>query len=115
MSVIPSNPDDAASKGSSARKSRKKSSSRRNSRRSKRSSKLRYERVFSRAGTHPFDEIRWEMRSASITSDTGKVIFEQTDVEGPAAWSQLATNVVVSKYFRGAVGQPDRETSVKQL
>ncbi len=76
---------------------------------------LRHERVFSRAGVHPFDEIRWESRTAAITSDSGKVIFEQKDVEVPASWSQLATNVVVSKYFRGAVGHPGREHSVRQL
>jgi ribonucleoside-diphosphate reductase alpha chain len=76
---------------------------------------LRFERVFSKAGVHPFDELRWEKRTAAIASDSGKVVFEQKDVEVPSAWSQLATNVVVSKYFRGAVGHPGREHSVKQL
>ena len=91
-------------------------SSKRRTRKSTRTSpRLRVHRVFSRDGVHPFDELRWERRSASIASDTGKVIFEQNDVEVPAAWSQLATNVVVSKYFRGAVGQPHREHSVRQL
>ncbi len=80
-----------------------------------RSPKLRFPRVFTKPGVHPFDEIRWEKRTASIASDSGEVVFEQKDVEIPAAWSQLATNVVVSKYFRGAVGQPSRETSVRQL
>jgi ribonucleoside-diphosphate reductase alpha chain len=68
-----------------------------------------------RPGVHPFDEITWEKRTAAITNDKGEVIFEQKDVEIPASWSQLATNVVVSKYFRGAIDTPDRETSVKQL
>jgi ribonucleoside-diphosphate reductase alpha chain len=76
---------------------------------------MSFQRSFATAGTHPFDEIRWEKRNAAITSDSGKVIFEQNDVEVPSFWSQLATNVVVSKYFRGAVGQPDREGSVRQL
>ena len=52
---------------------------------------------------------------AKITNEQGEVVFEQTDVEMPKSWSQLATNVVVSKYFRGHVGTPERERSVKQL
>jgi len=72
-------------------------------------------RYFSEAGVHPFSEVAWEQRSATITNECGEVIFEQNDVEMPAAWSQLATNVVVSKYFRGHLGTPDRERSVKQL
>jgi ribonucleoside-diphosphate reductase alpha chain len=91
------------------------SDSRRRVRRARRSPKLRYVRAFSRAGVHPYDELRWENRTAAITSDSGKVIFEQKDIEVPSGWSQLATNVVVSKYFRGAVGHPGREHSVKQL
>ena len=55
------------------------------------------------------------MRSATIAKDGGEVVFEQSDIEVPKAWSQMATNVVVSKYFRGAVGKPTRETSVRQL
>jgi ribonucleoside-diphosphate reductase alpha chain len=55
---------------------------------------------------HPYDEIEWEYRTAAISSETGKTVFEQKDVEVPKAWSQLATNVVVSKYFRGHVGTP---------
>ena len=53
--------------------------------------------------------------TAAISSETGKTVFEQKDVEVPKSWSQLATNVVVSKYFRGHVGTPERESSVKQL
>ena len=66
-------------------------------------------------GVHPYDEITWELRSAEITNESGKTVFEQKDIEVPAFWSQLATNVVVSKYFRGHIGTPGRERSVKQL
>ncbi|MCK6557501.1 hypothetical protein L6Q96_23435, partial [Candidatus Binatia bacterium] len=59
--------------------------------------------------------VAWELRSARIANERGETLFEQNDVEVPAAWSALATNVVVSKYFRGHVGSPDREHSVKQL
>ncbi|HET7727035.1 MAG TPA: vitamin B12-dependent ribonucleotide reductase, partial [Candidatus Limnocylindrales bacterium] len=76
---------------------------------------LTFERRWTRPGIHPYDEIRWEYRTASIASETGKTVFEQKDVEVPEFWSQLATNVVVSKYFRGHVGTPEREHSVKQL
>ena len=79
------------------------------------SGKLRFTRAFSKPDVHPFDELRWDLRTAAITSESGKVIFEQKDVEVPSSWSQLATNVVVSKYFRGAVGQENRERSVRQL
>ena len=61
------------------------------------------------AGVAPFDQVQWELRTASITGEGGQVFFEQKDVEVPAGWSQLATNVVVQKYFRGAVGTPSRE------
>ena len=72
-------------------------------------------RFFSTPGINPFDEIEWAARTSAITSDSGEVIFEQTDVEVPAAWSQNAINIVVSKYFYGAQNSPQRETSVKQL
>ena len=72
-------------------------------------------RHFTTEGVHPYDEITWEYRTAGISSESGKTVFEQKDVEVPAFWSQLATNVVVSKYFRGHVGTPEREHSVKQL
>jgi ribonucleoside-diphosphate reductase alpha chain len=75
---------------------------------------LEYERFFSR-GIDPFDEIEWDLRSAIIGSEKGDVVFEQRDVEIPKFWSQQATNIVVSKYFRGQIGTPDRERSVKQL
>ena len=76
---------------------------------------LEYERFFSSEGVDPFDEIEWELRSAVIGSEKGEVVFEQRDVEIPKFWSQQATNIVVSKYFRGQIGMPDRERSVKQL
>ncbi|HEU4674294.1 MAG TPA: hypothetical protein VFS32_15480, partial [Candidatus Limnocylindrales bacterium] len=76
---------------------------------------LTFERRWTRPGVHPYDELEWELRTASIASETGKTVFEQKDVEVPKAWSQLATNVVVSKYFRGHVGTPERERSVRQL
>ena len=76
---------------------------------------LRFERRWTRPGVHPYEEIAWETRTASIGNEKGVTVFEQKDVEVPAFWSQLATNVVVSKYFRGHLGTPERETSVRQL
>ena len=76
---------------------------------------LEFPRFFSRDGVDPFDEIKWESRVALIGSEQGEVVFEQRDVEIPSFWSQQATNIVVSKYFRGQMGSPDRERSVKQL
>ena len=57
----------------------------------------------------------WELRTASISAESGKAVFEQKDVEIPKFWSQTATNVVVQKYFRGQLGTPGRERSVRQL
>ncbi|MFH1614169.1 MAG: vitamin B12-dependent ribonucleotide reductase [Planctomycetota bacterium] len=76
---------------------------------------LSIERHFTRKGVHPFEQIEWEVRSARITSDSGEVIFEQNDIEVPAEWSQLATKVVVSKYFYGDKSEGQREHSAKQL
>ena len=76
---------------------------------------LTFERRWTTPGVHPYDEITWELRSAEIKNESGKTVFEQTDIEVPNFWSQLATNVVVSKYFRGHIGTPGRERSVKQL
>src|SRR5213595_2447278 len=76
---------------------------------------LPWKRYFTRPGVAPFDEVQWETREASITNEKGEVVFEQHDVEIPTTWSQVATNVVVSKYFRGVLGTPERERSVKQL
>ncbi len=76
---------------------------------------LPWKRYFTKPGLGAFDEVEWETRAASITNEKGEVVFEQRDVEIPRGWSQVATNVVVSKYFRGVLGTPDRERSVKQL
>ena len=72
-------------------------------------------RHFSREGVDPLEDLEWERRTAIISNESGEVIFEQRDCEIPASWSQLATNVVVSKYFRGHLNTPERESSVKQL
>ncbi len=63
----------------------------------------------------PFDTVTWEMRKATIKDESGKPLFEQTNCEIPASWSQLATNVVVSKYFYGENGTSERERSVRQV
>ena len=76
---------------------------------------LPWKRYFTRPGVPAFDEVQWETRSATIANEKGEVVFEQHDVEVPTGWSQVATNVVVSKYFRGVIGTPERERSVKQL
>ena len=76
---------------------------------------LHIERYFTTPGVDPFDEVGWERRTAAIVGDGGETVFEQQDVEMPDFWSQTATNVVVSKYFRGPLNTPERETSVRQL
>ncbi len=76
---------------------------------------LTVRRLYTRKGIHPFDEITWEKRAATISNEKGEIIFQQKDVEVPDFWSMTATNVVVSKYFHGQLGTPDRESSVKQL
>src|SRR4029077_17852179 len=76
---------------------------------------LSIERRYTRAGTDPYDTVEWETREAVITNEHGKVVFEQKDLEFPKAWSQLATQVTTSKYFRGTLGTPERERSVKQM
>ncbi|MGA9112213.1 MAG: LAGLIDADG family homing endonuclease [Candidatus Dormiibacterota bacterium] len=76
---------------------------------------LQVERRFTTPGVHPYDQVRWEQRTASISNEKGEIVFEQRDCEVPAFWSQMATNVVVSKYFRGPQGTPRREVSVRQL
>jgi ribonucleoside-diphosphate reductase alpha chain len=72
-------------------------------------------RYFTRPGDDGFTHVEWDLRTANITGENGKVVFEQKDVEVPRTWSQTATNVVVQKYFRGTVGTPQRERSVRQL
>jgi len=76
---------------------------------------LRFGRFFTPPGSHAYDLVEWEHRTASITGEKGQVIFEQKDVEVPRSWSQLAINVVAQKYFRGSPGSPERETSVRQI
>lgn len=76
---------------------------------------LHIKRVFTTEGVHPFDEVEWESRHASITAENGEVIFEEDDVEMPTFWSQMSTNVVVSKYFKVGLGQSTREKSLKSL
>jgi len=72
-------------------------------------------RFFTKPGTHPFDEIDWELRTASLQNEKGQSIFEQRNVEAPKDWSQTATNIVASKYFYGKLGTAERESSVRQL
>jgi ribonucleoside-diphosphate reductase alpha chain len=77
---------------------------------------LRLERVFSTAGVHPYDEVTWQRRDVVMTNwRDGTVNFEQYGVEFPESWSVNATNIVTSKYFRGAVGTPSRESSLRQI
>ncbi len=72
-------------------------------------------RRYTTEGQDVWSTVEWELRTAAIVGSDGTVVFEQKGVEIPKGWSQLATNVVVSKYFRGHVGTLDREYSVKQL
>ncbi|MEU8828245.1 vitamin B12-dependent ribonucleotide reductase [Streptomyces sp. NPDC048636] len=77
---------------------------------------LRIERIHTTPGVHPYDEVVWERRDVVMTNwRDGSVNFEQRGVEFPDSWSVNAVNIVTSKYFRGAVGSPDREASLKQL
>ena len=69
---------------------------------------------FTDGTNHPFDLVEWERRDAVIQGE-GSVVFEQKGVEFPKFWSQLATNVVAQKYFRGTLGTPEREYSLRQL
>jgi ribonucleoside-diphosphate reductase alpha chain len=73
-------------------------------------------RHFTTAGVHPYDEVVWERRDARITNwKDGSVAFEQLDVEFPVSWSLNATNIVAQKYFRGPLGAPQRERSLRQV
>ncbi len=77
---------------------------------------LTFKRFFTQEGTHPFDQVDWETRDAVIPNyKEGGNAFEQRDVEFPRSWSQNATNIVAQKYFRGTLGTPQRESSVRQL
>src|ERR1700722_17566764 len=77
-------------------------------------SALAMKRFFPSPGTHPFDTIEWELRTARI-GHGDRVAFEQENVEFPKSWSQNATNIVAQKYFRGQLGSPERESSVKEM
>src|SRR5437762_1287899 len=73
-------------------------------------------RYFTRPGTHPYDMVEWERRDARIPNyKDGTDAFFQPDVEFPVTWSQNATNIVAQKYFRGTLGTPDRESSLRQV
>src|SRR5688500_1176400 len=73
-------------------------------------------RHFTTDGTHPYDEVAWERRDARITNyRDGSVAFEQLGVEFPTTWSLNATNIVAQKYFRGQLGSPEREWSLRQV
>ena len=76
---------------------------------------LTFDRHFTREGADPFDTVEWERRDAVITNASGKIVFEQRGVEFPKNWSQMATNVVVQKYFRGTLGTDRRENSVRSM
>ncbi|GAB3847072.1 hypothetical protein GCM10029963_27880 [Micromonospora andamanensis] len=84
--------------------------------RSKAGAGLKVERVWTTAGVHPYDEVAWERRDIVMTNwRDGSINFEQRGVEYPESWSVNAANIVTTKYFRGAVGTPEREWSLKQL
>jgi len=81
----------------------------------RRSRGIPMQRHFTEAGVDPLDQVDWEKRDAVITGEDGEKVFEQKDVEVPLAWSQMATNVVSQKYFRGLLGTKAREGSVRQV
>ncbi len=77
---------------------------------------IKVKQEFCPAGvSDPFSTVEWETRSAAIKDENGGILFEQDNCEIPTSWSQLATNVIVSKYFYGEVGTSEREYSVRQL
>jgi ribonucleoside-diphosphate reductase alpha chain len=76
---------------------------------------LQFPRYFTKSRVSPYDEVEWELRTASIANERGQAIFEQKNVEVPKGWSQTATNIVASKYFHGKLGTPERESSVREL
>src|SRR5690606_24015713 len=77
---------------------------------------IKVERVWTKPGVHPYDEVTWERRDVVMTNwRDGSVNFEQRGVEFPSFWSMNATNIVTTKYFRGALGTPQREWSLKQV
>jgi ribonucleoside-diphosphate reductase alpha chain len=82
----------------------------------RKAARLRIERVYTSPGVHPYDEVTWQSRDVVMTNwRDGSINFEQRGVEFPDFWSVNAANIVTTKYFRGAVGTPVRESSLKQL
>jgi ribonucleoside-diphosphate reductase alpha chain len=80
-----------------------------------RSEGLTMDRFYTEDGAHPYEKIVWEERDAVINSDKGEVIFSQKNIEMPKFWSQTATNIAASHYFRGRIGTAERETGAKQM
>src|SRR6478735_6724302 len=79
-------------------------------------SKLTVERLWTTEGVHPYDEVTWERRDVVMTNwRDGSINFEQRGVEFPESWSVNAANIVTTKYFRGAVGTSERESSLRQI
>jgi ribonucleoside-diphosphate reductase alpha chain len=78
-------------------------------------SPMEIEAHFCPEGVDPFDTVEWESRTAHIKDENGGILFEQENCQIPSDWSPLATNVVVSKYFYGEPGTPERETSIQQV
>jgi ribonucleoside-diphosphate reductase alpha chain len=76
---------------------------------------LAFRRLFTKPSVSPYDDVEWELRTASITDSQGGIIFEQKDVEVPKDWSMTATNIVASKYLHGRMNKNERETGVRQL
>lgn len=77
---------------------------------------LTMQRLFTTAGVHPYDEVEWDRRDVIQTNwKTGENVFEQYGVEYPTSWSINASTIVTTKYFRGALGSPSRENSLRQL
>ena len=76
---------------------------------------LTFRRLFTKPGASPYNDVEWELRTASITDAQGNVIFEQKNVEVPKDWSMTATNIVASKYLHGRLDTNERETGVRQL
>jgi ribonucleoside-diphosphate reductase alpha chain len=75
----------------------------------------RIKRLLTKPDESPFNAVDWEFRTARITDSKGATVFEQTHIQSPSFWSQLATDIVASKYFRGTPGTAERETSIAQV
>lgn len=85
------------------------------SKKAARSGGLKFKRRYTTAGEDVWKSVEWEVRTASVANDKGEVFFKQDGVEVPKSWSQMATNIAASKYFRGQLGTLDREYSIRQL